>query len=309
MHYIWMIIKGVFIGITNVIPGVSGGTMAVSFGIYDDVIHAVTHIKSEFKSASKILGPLFIGALIGVAGFSYFIELLLEQYTLATAIAFIGLILGGLPILWSAFKESMQREQQQLNVIHGLFFLFFFGIVAWMAFVETGGNTGQSISFSVGHMIAMFLVGLVSAAAMVIPGVSGSLLMLILGYYYAVIFAINGFTEALSAMNFDALLTFGTLLGAYALGMLFGIILISKAIDYFFKTKPTYTYASILGLVVASPIAILTNTNALADFQSDKSIWYFLIALILGIGCFVLTFALGNTKDTGASVEPAQAAD
>ena len=81
MQYIWMIVKGMIIGITNVIPGVSGGTMAVSFGIYDDIIHAVTHVKNEFKQSSKVLGPLAIGALIGIAGFSYFIELLLDQYT------------------------------------------------------------------------------------------------------------------------------------------------------------------------------------------------------------------------------------
>ncbi|MFC6463790.1 DUF368 domain-containing protein [Marinilactibacillus sp. GCM10026970] len=298
MQYIWMIIKGMIIGITNVIPGVSGGTMAVSFGIYDDVIHAVTHLKSEFKKSARIIGPLIIGAILGIAGFSYFIEMLLVRYTLATAVAFIGLILGGLPILWRSFQKSMVQEKQSMNLLHLLFFLIFFGIVGWMAFAETGGATGQTVSLTFGHLLALFFVGVVSAAAMVIPGVSGSLLMLILGYYYAVIYTINQFTGALSSFDMSTLLPFGTLLGAYALGMLIGIILISKAIDYFFKTKPTYTYASILGLVVASPIAILTNTSAIPDLQSGRSIWYYLLTVALGIGCFLLTFALGNTEDT-----------
>ncbi|WP_225743639.1 DUF368 domain-containing protein [Marinilactibacillus sp. Marseille-P9653] len=298
MQYLWMIIKGMIIGITNVIPGVSGGTMAVSFGIYDDVIHAVTHLKSEFKKSARIIGPLIIGAILGISGFSYFIELLLVKYTLATAVAFIGLILGGLPILWRSFQKSMVQEKQSMNFLHLLFFLIFFGIVAWMAFAETGGATGQTISLTFNHLLALFLVGVVSAAAMVIPGVSGSLLMLILGYYYAVIYTINQFTGALSSFDMITLIPFGILLGTYALGMLIGIILISKAIDYFFKTKPTYTYASILGLVVASPIAILTNTSAIPDLQSGRSIWYYLLTVVLGIGCFLLTFALGNTEDT-----------
>lgn len=298
MQYIWMIIKGMIIGITNVIPGVSGGTMAVSFGIYDDVIHAVTHLKSEFKKSARIIGPLIIGAILGIAGFSYFIEMLLVRYTLATAVAFIGLILGGLPILWRSFQKSMVQEKQSMNLLHLLFFLIFFAIVAWMAFAETGGATGQTVSLTFGHLLALFFVGVISAAAMVIPGVSGSLLMLILGYYYAVIYTINQFTGALSSFDMSTLLPFGTLLGAYALGMLIGIILISKAIDYFFKTKPTFTYASILGLVVASPIAILTNTSAIPDLQSGRSIWYYLLTVVLGIGCFLLTFALGNTEDT-----------
>ncbi|WP_208559034.1 DUF368 domain-containing protein [Marinilactibacillus kalidii] len=303
MQYIWMIIKGMIIGITNVIPGVSGGTMAVSFGIYDDVIHAVTHIKSEFKKSARIIGPLVIGAILGIAGFSYFIELLLTRYTLATAVAFIGLILGGLPILWHSFKKSMIVEKQSINVIHIILFFVFFGIVTWMAFAETGGTTDQTISLTIGHFLALFFVGVVSAAAMVIPGVSGSLLMLILGYYYAVIYTINQFTGALSTFDMSTMIPFGILLSAYALGMLSGIILISKAIDYFFETKPTYTYASILGLVAASPIAILTNTNALGDLQAGRSIWYYLLTIALGLGCFLLTFALGNTKDTADTTE------
>lgn len=303
MQYLWMIVKGMIIGITNVIPGVSGGTMAVSFGIYDDIIHAVTHVKSEFKKSSKVLGPLAIGALIGIAGFSYFIEVLLDQYTLATAVAFIGLILGGLPILWKSFQKSKLQENQSLNFLHVLFFLIFFGIVAWMSFADTVGNGAESISLSFENVLALFLVGVASAAAMVVPGVSGSLLMLILGFYYAVIYTINQFNAALSNFDLNTLLPFGTLLAAYAIGMLVGIILISKAIDYFFQTKPTYTYASILGLVVASPIAILTNTSAIADLQSGRSIWYYLLTILLGILCFALTFALGRTEDTADTIE------
>ena len=101
----------------------------------------------------------------------------------------------------------------------------------------------------------------------------------------------------------DTLIPFGTLLAAYAVGMLVGIVLISKAIDYFFQNKPTYTYASILGLVVASPIAILTNTTALADLQSGRSIWYYLLSIIIGMLCFALTFALGRTEDTADAIE------
>ncbi|SFK16123.1 putative membrane protein [Marinilactibacillus piezotolerans] len=303
MQYLWMIVKGMIIGITNVIPGVSGGTMAVSFGIYDDIIHAVTHVKSEFKKSSKVLGPLAIGALIGIAGFSYFIEVLLDQYTLATAVAFIGLILGGLPILWNSFQKSKLQENQSFNFLHVLFFLIFFGIVAWMSFADTVGNGAESISLSFENVLALFLVGVASAAAMVVPGVSGSLLMLILGFYYAVIYTINQFNAALSNFDLDTLLPFGTLLAAYAIGMLVGIILISKVIDYFFQTKPTYTYASILGLVVASPIAILTNTSAIADLQSGRSIWYYLLTILLGVLCFALTFVLGRTEDTADTIE------
>lgn len=302
MQYIWMAIKGIFIGISNIIPGVSGGTMAVSFGIYDDVIHAFTHLRKEWKTSMKILIPLGIGALIGIAGFSMVIEWLLSSYTLYTAFAFVGLILGGLPILNKSFKKSLDAEKKTIGPVHIILFIFFFLIVAWMGVTEVAGGGVQSISLGIGPLLALFFVGMISAAAMVIPGVSGSLLMLIIGYYYAVIYTINGFTDALSNFDIESLIPFTILLVAYALGMVVGIILISKVIDYFFKTQPGFTYASILGLVMASPIAVVSNTQALDDIQGSGAILRVVIALALAGGCFALTYGLGQTKDSTEAI-------
>lgn len=298
MQYIWMAIKGLFIGISNIIPGVSGGTMAVSFGIYDDVIHAFTHFRKELKPSLRILVPLVIGALAGVAGFSIVIEWLLSSYTLYTAFAFVGLILGGLPILRNSFYKSLEAEKKTIGPLHFILFIIFFLIVTWMGVAEVAGGGVQSVSLGIGPLIALFFVGLISAAAMVIPGVSGSLLMLIIGYYYAVINTINGFTEALVDRNFEALVPFTILLIAYALGMIAGIVLISKVIDYFFKTQPGFTYASILGLVIASPIAVVANTNALDDLTGSGAFFRLVVALALAGACYALTYTLGKTKDS-----------
>ncbi|TVP89541.1 DUF368 domain-containing protein [Alkalibacterium sp.] len=302
MHYIWMAIKGIFIGISNIIPGVSGGTMAVSFGIYDDVIHAFTHIRKERKASFKILVPLIIGALIGVAGFSMVIEWLLASYTLYTAFAFVGLILGGLPILRTSFRKSLEVEGKAVGATHIILFILFFILVAWMGVAEVAGGGVQSVSLGVGPMAALFFVGIISAAAMVIPGVSGSLLMLIIGYYYAVIYTINGFTEALGTFNMENLIPFTILLLAYAFGMVVGIILISKVIDYFFKTQPGFTYASILGLVMASPVAVVSNTNALADLDGSGGLMRFLLAVLIAAGCYALTYAIGKTEDSTKAI-------
>lgn len=302
MHYIWMAIKGLFIGISNIIPGVSGGTMAVSFGIYDDVIHAFTHVRKEKKASLKILGPLVIGALIGVAGFSMVIEWLLASYTLYTAFAFVGLILGGLPILRHSFRQSLEIEGKAIGPVHIILFILFFILVVWMGVAEVAGGGVQSVSLGIGPMVALFFVGVISAAAMVIPGVSGSLLMLIIGYYYAVIYTINGFTEALGTFNMDNLIPFTILLLVYAFGMVVGIILISKVIDYFFKTQPGFTYASILGLVMASPVAVVSNTNALADLDGSGGLVRLLIAVIIAAACYALTYAIGQTKDSTEAI-------
>lgn len=297
MHYLWLVIKGSFIGISNIIPGVSGGTMAVSFGIYDDVIHAFTHVRKEFKASMHILLPLVAGALIGVAGFSMIIEWLLAEHTLYTAFAFVGLILGGLPILSQSFKESLFETKRKATPIHLFLFAVFFIIVSWMGVADISGSGPETISLGFGPLVALFLVGLVSAAAMVVPGISGSLLMLIMGYYYAVVYTINGFTSNLAAYNLAEMMPFTILLMAFALGMLVGIILISKAIDYFFVNYPSFTYASILGLVMASPVAVIANTDALTDLTTGNALVKLVVALLIALACYALTFALGNTKD------------
>jgi len=297
MHYIWLAIKGLFIGISNIIPGVSGGTMAVSFGIYDDVIHAFTHVRKEFKPSMRVLVPLMAGALIGVAGFSMVIEWLLAEFTLYTAFAFVGLILGGLPILSGSFKESLKEEGRKTTPVHLILLVVFFLIVSWMGIADVSGGGPETISLGFGPLIALFFVGLVSAAAMVIPGISGSLLMLIMGYYYAVVYTINGFTSNLAALDIQALIPFTILLIAYALGMVVGIILISKVIDHFFNNYPSFTYASILGLVLASPVAVIANTDALNDLTTGNAFVKGVVALAIALGCYALTFGLAKTED------------
>lgn len=107
MEFFGNIIKGVMIGIANIIPGVSGGTMAVSLGIYDRLIGAVSGLFKEFKKNIAFLIPIIIGCGIGIVGFTYAIEYLLDKHTFVTCMAFVGLILGGLPAIISSMKSKM----------------------------------------------------------------------------------------------------------------------------------------------------------------------------------------------------------
>ena len=92
------ILRGVMIGVANIIPGVSGGTMMVSMGIYDKIIGAVNNIFKEWKQSLKTLLPYAIGMLLGIAGLSFCITYFFEHFPLQTAFLFIGLIFGGLPV-------------------------------------------------------------------------------------------------------------------------------------------------------------------------------------------------------------------
>ena len=117
MKTILDIVRGIVIGIANVIPGVSGGTMAVSMGIYDKLIGAINGLTKNFMRSVRILAPLLVGMAIGVVVFSYLVEYLLAQHTLATCLTFVGLILGGLPVLWPSLKKSIAKKPGGLFVL------------------------------------------------------------------------------------------------------------------------------------------------------------------------------------------------
>lgn len=298
MGYVWMVIKGMLMGISNIIPGVSGGTMAVSLGIYDDLIFSITHLFKQWRKSFKILIPLGIGLAVGVFFFSYTIELLLSQYALPTALAFVGLILGGLPILFKEFQSAMKQTKQRITTWHFIIFFILFALVIGLSLVQEPAGNLTTLEISFENIIILFGIGIIASATMVVPGISGSLVLMILGYYYSIINTLTNFFDALTAMNWDGILHGITLLAPMGLGVLLGIFLISKIIEYLFVNYPGLTYSGILGLVIASPFAIIYNTNALADFSHPNAGLYLITGIALLVLCFYMTYKLGKTEES-----------
>lgn len=245
------IMKGIIIGIANIIPGVSGGTMAVSMGIYDKLIHCVTHLFSEFKKSIKFLIPIFIGAAIGLIGLSFVIEYMFEHIPLPTNLLFIGLIVGGLPAVWKKVKGSTIRGG------HILSFILFFALVAGLAAFGNGEGTDVVLNPGMGMAFILFLVGILASATMIIPGVSGSMILLLIGFYNPVVSEINAFIRALVEFDGAGLRRGFALFIPLGLGIVVGIFAIAKLIEIVFEKFPLYAYWSIIGLIVASPVAIL----------------------------------------------------
>ncbi|GBD73244.1 DUF368 domain-containing protein [Tetragenococcus halophilus] len=291
MKNIWLIIKGIFMGVANIVPGLSGGTIAVSLGIYDDIIRSIATIKSEMKKSLRFFIPLLIGLLLGVALFSRMITYLFDFYPLVTAATFTGLILGGFPILWKEFRSSLYLQKKKINYSHWMIFLAMFVLVAWMGVAEVSGTSTHELSLEFPTLFGLFFIGIIASASMVIPGISGSLVMLILGWYQAFLAMINGFIDALRAVDINEILTFGIYCSFFGIGMLFGIAIISKLIDQMFRHFPSYTYAGIFGLVLASPIAIFSSLTLEA---SSFSIFTVVMSVLLAIVGFGLTYLLGN---------------
>ena len=251
-EFILNILRGIVIGISNVSPGVSGGTMMVSMGIYDRLILVLTHFVKRFKEAVALLVPIGIGMLLAIAIFAkLFSEVFFPKFPLQTNLFFIGLILGGLPIIYKKVKGISIRLPQIIA------FLLFFLLVTALAVVGEGSGASADITLSAGNVIKLFFVGVIAAATMVIPGVSGSMIMMVLGYYNTIIDTINAFIDAARAFDIPAVMDTFVVLVPFGIGVVVGIVAVAKLIEFMLKKFPAVTYWGIIGLIVASPIAIL----------------------------------------------------
>ncbi|MCI9107242.1 MAG: DUF368 domain-containing protein [Lachnospiraceae bacterium] len=277
------ILKGIVIGLANVIPGVSGGTMMVSMGIYDKLIHCITHLFSEFKKSLRFLVPIFIGIGIAAVVVPFGIEFLFANYPFQTNLLFIGLIIGGLPAVWKKVKGSSVR------VGHIIACILFFTLVAGLALVgETEGNAAD-LSFSLISVIKLFGVGIVASATMVIPGVSGSMMLLLMGYYHPILETITNFIKAALAFDMNGILAGMGVLIPFGIGVVVGIFAIAKLIEIIFVKFPLYAYWAIIGLIISSPVAILVvgGIGTVTVFSVITGV------AALGIG-FVIALKLGD---------------
>ena len=293
MNFILDMLKGALIGIANVIPGVSGGTMAVSMGIYNKLIFSVSHLFSQFKKSIRTLLPILIGCVIGIVCFTYAIKYLLTNQPLPTCLTFLGLILGGVPVLIREMKTGIRKSRRRrLTAMNVLAFLVMFLLAAALPFLKESTDTLTTLTATPGTMIVLFFMGIIAAATMVIPGVSGSMILMILGYYYGVINSITGFMDALKAGNWNALLGEAAILIPFGIGCVLGIFLIAKLIEYLFERHTVSTYAAILGLILSSPFGIFHNTGALAHVTVGGLI----IGIILMIAGAFGTWYMGETR-------------
>ena len=257
MNFIFDIIKGMLIGVANIIPGVSGGTMMVSMGVYEKIIGVVNNLFKDIKKSILTLLPLVIGMALGIAVFSFVIPWCLEVFPLPTCLCFIGLILGGVPAILKPAKESLQKEGKSISVPHIVAFAFFFALAVVMAAMNETETSSAAFELNIGSMIVIFLVGMIAAATMVIPGVSGSLVLMILGFYGGIMASISGFISAVFAFDWAQIFYYVGILAPFGIGVIVGIFAVAKLIEWLFKKFPSVTYCGIFGLIAASPIAII----------------------------------------------------
>ena len=267
--------KGFLIGLANIIPGVSGGTMAVSFGIYEEIIEIASNIFKNFKKNMAFILPIGIGAVIAIALLSNVITICLDKYQVATPLLFVGLILGGLPAI---VKNIGKKITKPTNLI------VFSITILFMLFIYLGIKDAEDVDFTnvdaIGYII-LFIVGAIAAITMVVPGISGSFVLMLIGYYKPIVKTVSDLT------HFNNVIYNLCILIPFVFGVLFGIVSVSKLIKYCLKKYPEQTYSSIVAFVLSSVVLIiypLLNVSA--------SITELIVGIVLLLMGSILTYKM-----------------
>lgn len=259
------IYRGLAMGISDVVPGVSGGTIAVLLGFYDQLIASINSLFSrEWKKSLSFLIPLAIGMGSAIIIFSRVMKWLLAHYEQPTYFFFIGLIIGILPYL---FRESDAKNSFRMH--HYILILIGIALIVSLPLDPSGGAIIEDKTIST--YLLLFFSGVIASAAMILPGISGSLVLLVIGVYATVIHAVTIF-------EIEVILIVGT-------GIAIGIVTMSKIIHYFLKHYRIATFSLIIGLVIGSVYVIFPGWAVTSSMMIACIVVFFiglLTAYILG---------------------------
>ena len=274
MKFLEHIIIGIIIGISNIVPGVSAGTMFVILGIFKKLIDQVglcldevktmvkditkfkeknggiravgIMFKNIFMSQKTFLIPIAIGMIFAIYFVAKLFSILNPEQILYRNYIFLGLILGGIPALFKELKKGTDItniKKRKISIY--IFMIIGFAMMFALYLLKVNGIGLRKVGYeelSIAMAIPLFLVGAIAAASMVIPGISGSMVVLILGYYELM-------TLSISKLNMIFIIPF-------AIGILVGIMAILKLIKYLLDKHYTRTYSCIVGFVIGSLLMV-----------------------------------------------------
>ena len=285
MKYVKEILRGLLIGVAGIVPGVSGGTLAVSMGVYDQIIGAVSHLFRKPGQSVRTLFPYGVGMLVGIGGLAFVIETLFGNFPFATSMAFLGLILGGIPALLKRadfHTEGMKKYMAAVTVFCTM-------TVAAIAGGD-GGAAGELVFRTAGErLLTMGCVGMIASVTMVVPGVSGTMLLMMMGYYQPVLHAFNLVQAGALTGDWQTVLAQQEILLPFTIGLAAGIFLCAKTMETLLNRWESMVYAAVTGLVASSPAVILWGIS-----MGEVGTGQMILGVILLAGGAVLAGKMGE---------------
>ena len=277
VEYLKYFLCGLIFGTANVIPGVSGGTMLVVFGIFDKLTDAISGVKRIFRNFPFLL-TFALGAGAGILVSAKVISQMFVSFGVQTNMFFIGLILGGIPLIYRL--GTAEKKPKPLCIVPFVIAMAFVIALAVLEKLNIFSLTAETVEgFDLVFSLKMVGSAALAAVTMIIPGISGSFVMMLLGVYETII-------GALSTFNFYVIIPF-------AIGAVVGIVVGAKLISMLIAKNRLMVYSALMGLVIGSVYAILPD-----GFGFNLQTGYGFVFLLLGVIASLLFEKLGKAGKT-----------
>ena len=257
MKFITNFLKGVAIGAGAIIPGVSSGVICVILGIYEQLLESILGLFKNFKDNIKLLLPIVIGGIIGVVLFGRVLKYLLNACPNQISFTFIGLIMGSIPTL---LKKVEERENFKISYI--FYLLFTLGIGFGMVMLERSMVETSREHF---NFIYLFLAGMCMSVGVIIPGVSSTVILMLLGVY-------SSYLTSIANVYLPTLIPI-------VCGLFIGSLICMKVIKFLLEKYYTQTFYSIMGFSIGSVFVLYPGLTV--DINGATSILCFFIGFVI----------------------------
>lgn len=279
-------LKGTIVGMFNIIPGISGGTIAVVFEIYTRLIEAVDMLSKSPIKAIKHAWDIFLGIIIGLAGSFLVFSYGYGMFPLAITLMFIGLLVGGLNPITSKLKGKISTKNIIILVIS-------FIIIILMPLLPTK-EFGRDNSL---YYLLLFLAGVLSAIAGFSPGISGSLMLIVLGYYGHILGMGREIFDGLLNMHITPLLDNLLAIIMIFIGLVIGFVISIKLVKYLLSKFETEFYFSVFGMVLASPITVMAHLHKEIGLKTFN-IREYIVGFILMLFGIVVSYKVVSSSES-----------
>lgn len=258
MKFLKRLFAGMAIGVGAAIPGVSGAAIAVIFRVYEEIIHAVNTLRKQFSHSIKVLIPVVLGVIIAVIPCIILFHLAFEYMMFILIALFAGFLLGSLPGITDEVKGKKPTRKQWVIICIAIIFVMLLGVAS----VFLGPKIQLNATFDVMPWwlyIVLIPVGALAAVALTVPGLSGSLILLVIGFYRPLIDHTTGWGKELFHGSFANTPKLLLMLLCFAIGCIIGVVIVSKLMTLLIKKYHDSTYFAIIGFVVGSIPVLFFN--------------------------------------------------
>ena len=284
-------ITGMAIGTAIIVPGISGGTIALVFGAFKRIVDAVDNLfKNGFWKNLLILLPFLIGSIISVAALVFPFQLAFKYCLFSIVCLFSGFIIGSLPGIVDQVKEKKPSIPNIIQLIAGFVFAGIIGVFS-VIFDFYSAISALFLERPWYLYLIIFVVGIFGSTGLIVPGFSGSMLLMVIGFYQPIL-------DLVDFSNFWPNVSLGFV---FALGVLVGFIIFSKLMNKLITNHKRSTLFVVIGFILGSLVSIFVNSQMFSYFRNGFGLLDYILAPILLIVGLVLStlFVLYTRKHSG----------